>query len=254
MKSIPLVCLLPFILFSCSGPSSHSHRSSFSAPQLPPPKAAPNIFKVYSTTEDAVMTDNWARDFDMSGISFNQRQTVTLITKRHVVMAKHYPRNPGSPVIFHDRNGKRLTRTITHLRPVLGDVSVGLLDRDVPQGYKIYPLPTPREDYSHLVDQTAVITDQNRRLFFHKVRLVVSNFISFRYDQPQLHGWNKKLVGGDSGNPSFMISGKELVLIETHTTGGGGAGPFYGSPQLQERLQEEITRLAPGYRFKTKNL
>ena len=200
------------------------------------------------------MTDNWARDFDMSGISFNQRQTVTLITKRHVVMAKHYPRNPGSLVIFHDRNGKRLERTITQLRYVHGDVSVGLLDSDVPQGYKTYPLPAPSDHYSHLVDRTTVITDQNRRIFFHKIRFVAPSLISFRYHQPEIHGWSKKLVGGDSGNPSFLISGDDLILIETHTTGGGGAGPFYGSPELQKRLQEEITRLAPGYKFQTREL
>ncbi len=200
------------------------------------------------------MMDGWARDFDLSGVSFNERMTLTLVTKRHVVMAKHYPRKPGSPVIFHDRNGRRLVRIILKVRPVFGDVSVGLLDHEVPAGYHIYALPTPREDYTQLVGETAVLTDQNRRLFFHEIRLVTPTFISFRWPKESAHGWGKKLIGGDSGNPSFLISGKELVLIETHSTGGGGAGPFYGNPQLQKRLQEEITRLAPGYRFRTKDL
>ncbi len=253
MTRFPLF-LLCLALASCSTQSVNTYRGSFSAPKLPPPGGSPNIFQTYSATEDAVMMDGWARDFDMSGVSFNERMTVTLVTKRHVIMAKHYQRKPGSKVVFHNRNGKRLERTIMKVRAVYSDVAVGLLDLDVPSDYKIYCLPAPQEDYSHLIGKTAVLTDQNRRLFFHQIRSLSRDFISFIYHKPNLHGWGKKLVGGDSGNPSFLISDNDLILIETHTSGGGGSGPFYGKPELQERLQEEITRLAPGYRFRTKEL
>jgi len=223
-------------------------------PQLPPPGGSPNLFKEYSAEGDSVLAKSWARNFDMSGVSFNQKQTCTLVTRRHVVMAKHYQRAIGSRVIFHDRNGKRLERTLISRKAVIGDVAVGLLNEDVPAGYKIYALPAPKEDFSNLIGRTAAITDQNRRLFFHRIGIVRANLISFRHEEPKRHGWGKKLVSGDSGNPSFLISGNELVLIETHSGGGPGVGPFYGSPELQEKLQIAINELAPGYSLRKKNL
>ncbi|MFT6239236.1 MAG: hypothetical protein ACI9NQ_001732 [Paracoccaceae bacterium] len=249
MKHLPLLFLL-FVLSSCNSSSP----VSFSTPQLPPPGGFPNIFKKYSVSEDASMMDGWVRNFDMSGVSFDQRQTATLVTKRHVVMAKHYQRRPGSKVIFHSRTGKRLERILTEIRPVWGDIAVGLLNLDVPSGYKVYPLPAPREDYSHLVGRTAVITDQNRRVFFHKVSVVNPLYMSFRHEKPKRYGWGKNLIGGDSGNPSFLIAGGELVLVETHSSGGDGAGPFYGNPKVHEILQAAINELAPGYKLKMKNL
>ena len=40
-----------------------------------------------------------------------------------------------------------------------------------------------------------------------------------------------KLIVGDSGNPSFLLVNGEPVLLETHTTGGFGAGPFFSDPE-----------------------
>ncbi|MDC0305750.1 hypothetical protein OAL16_01015 [Akkermansiaceae bacterium] len=81
-----------------------------------------------------------------------------------------------------------------------------------------------------------------------------STSIAFRHPKVAKHGWGKNLVKGDSGNPSFFISKGELVLIETHTSGGAGSGPFYGSPLIQEKLSAAITTLAPGYRLRLKSL
>lgn len=200
------------------------------------------------------MMNGWSRNFDMSGVSFDQRMTATLVTRRHVVMAKHYKRKPGALVIFHNRYGKRLERKLVAVKPVAGDIAVGLLDSDVPADFKVYPLPTPREDYSHLVGRTAVVTDQHRRIYFHNVNFANKYAMGFRHQEPKQNGWGKKLVGGDSGNPSFLISGNELVLVETHTSGGAGSGPFYGGAEVQEKLQAVIDELAPGYRLKRRAL
>lgn len=200
------------------------------------------------------MMSGWSRNFDLSGVSFDQKMTATLVTPRHVVMANHYRRKPGDKVVFHDRNGKRLERTLISSSRVAGDVAVGLLDRDVPGNHRTYPLPAPRADFTNLTDQTAVVTDQNRRLFFHEIGRVNGGLIGFRFPSPTRHGFAKKLISGDSGNPSFLIRGNELVLIETHTTGGAGAGPFYGDAAIQEKLQATITAMSPGYRLKFKAL
>lgn len=248
----PLLILFSLAFTSCSTPTTSA--VAFSSPQLPPPKGAPDIFKKYSTTGDATMMGGWVRNFDFSGVSFDQRQTATLVTRRHVVMANHYKRKIGGVLIFHSRQGKRIIRSLTGVQKVFGDVAVGLLNQEVPEGYKVYPLPAPREDYSHLVGRPAAVTDQKMRVFFHDVTVINKVRMVFKHQKPARNGWGKTLIGGDSGNPSFMISDGELVLVETHSTGGGGAGPFYGGVRLQQRLQEAITQLAPGYRFRTKNL
>jgi len=247
------LALLPLV--SCSQFSQSNGPVVLSSPQLPPPEASPNIFKKYSATEDAIMATGWARNFDMSGVSFDDRKTATLVTKRHIVMARHYQRPTGSPIIFHDRYGKRITRILMKIRNLPKvDVAIGLLSADVPSNYKAYALPTPLEDYSHLQERTAAVTDQNRRIFFHQIGGVYGSRISFRHPGTNQHGWAKNLIKGDSGNPSFIISNGDLVLIETHTTGGGGSGPFYGSPEIQNDLQRIISELSPGYRIRTKNL
>jgi len=200
------------------------------------------------------MMKGWSSNFDMSGVSFDQRMTATLVTRRHVVMAAHFIRKPGSKLIFHGRNGEQLERLLIQSKNAFGDVAVGLLDQEIPLGYKVYPLPVPREDFSHLVGRIAAVTDQNRRLFFHKVKVVNRFYMGFEHQAPVRHGWGKKLIGGDSGNPSFLISGNDLVLVETHSTGGAGAGPFYGSQEIQKKLQAAITGLASGYSLRTKKL
>ena len=246
------VLTLSLVIVSCSSDTAAPPTGAI--PTLPGFGGSPNIFKRYSVDGDSTMMGGWSQNFDMSGVSFNERMTLTLVTRRHVVMASHYRRKPGSKVVFHNRSGKRVERILVSLTGVAGDVAVGLLDSEVPQDLKVYPLPAPREDFRHLIGQTAVVTDQNRRLFFHDVNRVSPTSIGFRHPKPAKHGWAKKLVKGDSGNPSFLISGGELVLIETHTFGGGGSGPLYGSPMIQEKLAAAIPKLAPGYQLRFKSL
>jgi hypothetical protein len=37
-------------------------------------------------------------------------------------------------------------------------------------------------------------------------------------------------VVGDSGNPGFLLVNDEPILLETHSTGGFGSGPFFSNP------------------------
>jgi hypothetical protein len=204
----------------------------------------PGIFKKYNAGGDSVMNTTWTKKFDASGISFDVTQTCTLVTKQHVVMAAHYKRKVPSLVIFHDRNGKRLERILVAERTVHGDCAVGLLNEPVPDGYKVYPLLAPDEGLAEeLIGEFVIVTDQNKRLFVHEVAGISGDKIFFSFDAKKGIGYGKMLVSGDSGNPSFIMVNGEPVLIETHHTGGPGAGPFYGSAVLIENLKNQIAAM-----------
>lgn len=245
-RPFALACVSSLALASCGGDPGVSM-----SPSLPPPGAPPQIFAGYSPDRDARMAEGWTRGFDMSGVSFNDTRTVTLITPRHVVMAKHYPRAAGSPIVFHDRGGNRIVRKIIGFMGAKGDVTVGLLDEPVPSNYTSYPLPDPSTDAARLVGRPVIITDQKRCLFVHLVDKVGGGNIAFKHDKEERYGWGKKLIVGDSGNPAFLISGKQLVLLETHSTGGPGAGPYYGDPQVQASIREAAAKLDPSHRIRT---
>ncbi len=223
----------------------------FPSPTLPPPKAPPQIFDSYSSDRNASMADGWTRGMDMSGVAFDDKRTATLITPRHILMAKHYARPAAAPVVFHDRNGKRLERKIIGLVAGTGDVMVGLLDEPVPSGHTSYPLPDISSDTRSLIGQPVIVSDQNRSLFVHLVAQVDRGIIAFKQDERELHGWGKNLVVGDSGNPSFLISGSKLVLVETHTSGGPGAGPYLGDPAVQAGIRAAVAKLDPSFRIRT---
>lgn len=240
--------LLAVALLSASCASSGSFSG---APTLPPHQAPPDIFSNYRPDGNSSMASGWTRTMDMSGVSWNDSRTVTLITPRHVVMAKHYPRPAGSPVVFHDRSGKSIKRKLIGFAPALGDVMVGLLNEPVTSNYTPYPLPSPSTDIAKLPGRRVIVSDQHRKLFVHKIRTVGNRQISFKQDEEDLYGWGKNLVVGDSGNPSFLIVGNQLVLIETHTTGGPGAGPYYGDPNVQGTIRSAVSKLDPSSKIRT---
>ncbi|WP_411827135.1 hypothetical protein [Luteolibacter sp. AS25] len=197
------------------------------------------------------MAKGWTHGMDMSGVSWNDSRTATLITPRHVVMAKHYSRGPAAPVIFHDRSGKRIERKLIAFQPALGDITVGLIDEPVPPNYTPYPLPASSTKISTLPGRRVVVSDKDKNLFIHKIRLVGPGQITFEQDEEDLYGWGKNLISGDSGNPSFLISGNKLVLIETHTTGGPGSGPYYGDANVQASIRRAVSKLDSNYTIST---
>ena len=59
----------------------------------------------------------------------------------------------------------------------------------------------------------------------------------------------RRIVSGDSGNPVFLLVGKEPVLVYCLHTGGGGGGPAVHA--LRIAIQAAMDALAPGYRLET---
>ncbi len=86
----------------------------------------PDIFDRYNPEGRSTLSRGWTSKCDTSGIALNDKRTCTLITPRHVVMAKHYQRGTKTPVVFHDRKGKPVTRYIIAQKG--GDYLVGTKD------------------------------------------------------------------------------------------------------------------------------
>ena len=247
MKFSFLLFFVGLVCVSCGAPGLKPLK-------LPPPGADPNIFKTYDKKGDSVLAGGWSAGFDASGISFNDPRTVTLITPRHVVMAKHYQRAKETPVIFHDRKGKRIERFIIDRQNLSSDLTVGLLDRPVPENYTPYPIPDSSTPVKDLIGNPAFVTDQDRRVFIHLIASVSANGLGFKQDAEKRYGWGKNLIVGDSGNPSFVASKGRLVLIETHTFGGPGSGPNFADATLQKELNLAVKTLDPTYRVVTTKL
>lgn len=217
------------------------------------------IFTSYQPRGPVKWSNGWPRRIDLTGVSWSQPQAGTAITPRHIVLAAHYPLGKGKQVTFHDRSGKPHTRTIIQLisfrnREIgeRSDIAVALLDRPLPPEIKTYRLLPPRTDYPQtLPGCPALVTEQQRRVCIHQIRTQFAQSISFQKSEDYPEEVYKNLIVGDSGNPSFLLVGGEPVLIETHTGGGGGSGPFYSEPKIFAALQETVAELDPSYRIQT---
>lgn len=243
---IPLITVATSLAISACGPSRGPTFTSPTAATggldfLPKSAERGTLFRYYQPQAKAAWRNNWTAAFDLTGVSWNDTTTATLIAPQFVVMAAHYPRSPHVPVVFHDKQGNYHERFVTATRNVPGvDVAVGKLNLPLPAAVKRYR-------FASVADATpgrpVIITDQTKTLSVHRIGTVNGNVISF-VPVPDLSPYyGRNLVKGDSGNPSFIVKNGDLVLLETHTTGGPGAGPFYGSPQVQAGIRDAISAL-----------
>lgn len=212
----------------------------------------PEIFSSYSADGPV----RWARNFtlrlDFTGVAWDDSRTATLVSPRHVVMAAHYQRPVGSKLSFHDRRGELHQATLTAVQNVAGaDICVGLLDAPLPDSVSFYRLLPPSPSNPGLVGCLAVVTDHSRRAHVHPIDLINVNHLAFGRPEPGRipPSLYKPVIKGDSGNPSFLIVGGEMVLIETHSTGGSGAGPFYSAPKNFAAINAAMAKLGGGHQL-----
>lgn len=191
------------------------------------------LFRMYRAGGTSIPADNWTRRFDFTGVAWNDRRTVTAISRRHVVMASHFTRDPDTPAVFHDRDGRAHSRKVVWIRHLtsLGDIAIGTLDSPLPPEIRHYPLVTEAE----ATPMTAVlVTDQTRTVSIHRIGFFKDRRVFLGYDPKIDKRHHRNLVYGDSGNPAFVV-GRDggLKLLTTFTTGGPGSGPFFGHPEVR---------------------
>jgi len=204
-------------------------------------------FKRYDRDGKATWADGGVRTIDLSGVAFDNDRTATLIAPRHVLMSKHFGRKVGTRMVFHDRSGRPHEGFVVASRSGPNDIAVGQLNRPMP--VRPYRVLSARADYGSLLRRVPVVlTNRKGYVFCHEVAAITpGGWASF--GPGQVPGVAGKLVVGDSGNPGFLLINGEPILIETHTLGGFGAGPFVSDPANFAAINRLMGELGSGERL-----
>lgn len=236
------IFLLPIaFLTSCAAPLLSSSVNS-PLELLPPKPEKGTLFKYYQPRGDSPRKNNWAAGLDFSGVSWNDPRCATLISPSHVVMAAHFIRDGRTAVMFHDRMGQPEERYIVAHKKLdgVGDIAVGKLNMRLPSDIKTYRFANAADA---LPGTAVVTTDQTLTASVHQIAAVYGGGIRLEYVPTIDPIYRRNLIPGDSGHPTFLLKNGELMLLETHTTGGPGAGPFYGDPAVQAAIRTAMKEL-----------
>ena len=228
----------------------------------------------------------WARGVDFSCVSpwndrFRNQRGGTAISSVHIVFANHYPFSPGTKLAFIGCDGSLHLRTyLSGMRVADTDLMVGLLDRPLPP--TVHPASILPDDYADYIgnaaDLPAVTFDQEEKLLVTELwqiptapdaKSMMSRNMKFKPAMPEDAAddpakaraaeerlkrrakraeFYEHLITGDSGNPCFMIVGREPILLYTIFSGGPGSGPAIH--KLRGPLQEAMDKMAPGHKLR----
>jgi len=235
-----VLSLIALFLSGCG--SSTGDLSKGELGLLPSTPEKGTLFAYYEPKGLAKWNRNWTYNLDLTGVSWNDTRTATLIDQQYVVMAAHYIRPSDVPVMFHDRKGNPVERYLVQVKSLapMADVAVGKLNLPVPGGIKAYSF-APARDLAQ--GRAVLITDQTKTVSVHQIQAVSGKTISFAYHSRLDPIYRRNLIVGDSGNPTFVISGNDVKLLETHTYGGPGSGPCYANGEIQAAIRAAIAEM-----------
>lgn len=237
---VSVLTLVSLLLGSCGSSSVSLPKSELELLPSSPEKGS--LFAYYEPKGLAKWNRNWTYSLDMTGVSWNDSRTATLIDEQHVVMAAHFVRPSDVPIMFHDRDGKPVERYVVRVSSLapMADVAVGKLNLPVPSSIKRYAFASASELQT---GRAVLITDQTKTISVHQIQRMNGTTISFSYHKQLDAMYHRNLIVGDSGNPTFIISNNDLKLVETHHFGGPGSGPCYASGQIQSAIRAAIAEM-----------
>ena len=198
----------------------------------------------------------WAKDIDFTSVSvWNNRgygtpvdyrqRGATAITKRHIIMAKHFKLQASDVVYFVGPDGTWVSRTISAIADHASkDITVGILNEELPENIsfsKVAPSNIneffKRSTANFIIQYYKPIVagfDFEKKLTLNL--LTAANSLSLKQtvyssspsSLPEpYNNLAENLIGGDSGNPLFIIIGGETILLTSfHTT---TQGPSYAN-------------------------
>ena len=238
------------------------------------PNSALNIFTTQNHAASSYVrnVNCWAFGLDLTSISpwnsvGGQQLAGTLISPRHVIFAAHYQPPVGALLRFIRQDNTIVQRTLTNKLthpsyiPYFPDITIGVLDSDVPSGITFAKLlPSNWGNYfpslcSARATVPALCLDQEEKALITDV-FQCQSYAAFTtpntFNKVQRTLFYESKIGGDSGNPAFLIINNELVLLTVWTFGGAGSGTFL-TPQISA-INAMMTSLGGGYQVTTINL
>lgn len=188
----------------------------------------------------------------------------TAISPRHTLHAAHYPVNIGTNIRFVTLDNVVVNRTVTAVENVpvgIADTQVALLNADLPE--TITPakfLPSDAYDYLPTIQQWSVPllgldASENAMLFdsYMGAWAYPSRIAAER--SAEWSPLTELIVGGDSGNPVFMVINGEAVVV-SHWSSNPldiyAVGPAYH--RLLTEIEAVMTSLGGGYSPQTFDL
>ena len=198
----------------------------------------------------------WLKGVDFScaspwNDSCGSQRAGTLISKRHVIFAKHFPLWKGVRIVFVDGEGEVCP---CHIAATMAlekcDIMIGLLDYEVTPN--IHPAKILPEDYSkHIGDGRGlpiVTFNQREQAYLSECRGITTNSISnMASTNAAWKALGGRIVTGDSGNPAFLLIGNEPILLYCLHTGGVGHGPAIH--RYRREIQKAMDELCSGYKL-----
>ena len=200
----------------------------------------------------------WLRDVDFSCVSpwTDESGTVragTLISKRHIIFAKHFPLWKGVRILFVDQAGEVCPCRVAATKALEKcDIMIGSLDYEVTPN--IHPAKVLPEDYEKWIGDgkglPIVTFNQREQAFLSECRGITSNGVSnAAATNAQWKALGGKIVVGDSGDPAFLLIGDEPILLYCLYSGGVGHGPAIH--RYRREVQKAMDELCPGYKLET---
>ena len=196
----------------------------------------------------------WLKDVDFSCASpwsdeCGAVRAGTLISKRHIIFAKHFSLWKGCRVLFADRQGEVCPCRVAATKAFEKcDIMIGSLDYEVTPN--IRPAKILPEDYAKWIGDgkglPIVTFNQREQVLLSECRGITSNSVSNAASTNST--WKAlggKIVTGDSGNPAFLLIGSEPILLYCLHTGGVGHGPAIHAHRRE--IQKAMDELCPGY-------
>lgn len=193
-------------------------------------------------------TSNWAYDIDLTCVSVWNTTGIgtmagTVISPRHILMAAHFQINTGATLRFVTNDNTVITRTLTNklthpnYYPIYPDITIGLLDSDLPSSIK----PVKMFRNSTWVSKTGPTQNTNVPIFLpvlcsdYEKRAIIKEWTGQSqaaippnpvYPTSMFWGpvnptralFNENIIIGDSGSPIFFIINGELALASVWTT------------------------------------
>ena len=220
----------------------------------------------------------WAKGVDFSCASpwnscGGRLRAGTLISRRHLVLASHFPLGAGTRIVFVGEDGGACPCWIDKTKTVTGtDIMVASLDAEVTPNIK--PARLLPDDYRPYIsdgDGLPVITlDQDEQGLPGELVSLPTNKVRFariasgspggqsileipcygkarESTQAKRRDMSKTLGPYASGNPAFLLVGNKAILIYCISGSGFGTGPLL---HLYKReIQATMDELCPGYKL-----